>query len=51
MARMFESCLRENGIGCVITAASDATKVFVLPNRKARAKEIIREVMDATPPE
>jgi len=51
MARMFQSCLRENGIGCVIAAANDATKVFVLPNREARAKEIIREVMDATPPE
>ena len=51
MARMFESCLRENGIGCVIAAANDTTKVFVLPNREARAKEIVREVMDATPPE
>lgn len=51
MAQMFESCLRENGIACVIVPKGNATAMLVLPQREARAKEIIREIIEATPPE
>jgi hypothetical protein len=51
MAQTLKVCLRENGIDCVLAARVDATRVLVAPNFEARAKEIIREVIEATPPE
>jgi len=45
------ACLRENGISSVIVAEGQSAKILVTPNHEARAKEIIREVIDATPPE
>ena len=51
MADTLKDCMRENGIDCVLTAKGDATRVLVAPNYEARAKEIIREVIEATPPE
>jgi hypothetical protein len=44
-------CLRENGIPCAIDVVGDVTKLRVLPEHEARAKEIIREVTEATSPE
>jgi hypothetical protein len=53
MVENLKACLRENGIPSVIdeqgTAGSAALRV--LPEHAARAKEIIREVIEATPPE
>lgn len=51
MAQILNDCLRENGIGSVIDSQRNATKLLVLPKHEARAKEIIREVIEATPPE
>jgi len=51
MAQTFKDCLREVGIGCVIAAAAGKQVIFVLPSSAARAKEIIREIVDQTPPE
>jgi hypothetical protein len=50
MAHTLNDCLRENGIDCVLTARGEATQVLVGPNFEARAREIIREVIEATPP-
>jgi hypothetical protein len=50
-AETFRLCLRENGIPCAIDVLGDTAKVRVLPEHEARAKEIIREVIEATPPE
>lgn len=51
MARMLEASLRENGIGCVATQTSARTAIRVLPDSEKRAREIVREVIEATPPE
>jgi hypothetical protein len=51
MLDILEACLRENGIASVRIAEGSSAKLFVLPHRADRAKEIIREVIDATPEE
>jgi hypothetical protein len=51
MAQTFKDCLREVGIGCVIAAAAGKRVISVLPSSAARAKEIIREIVEQTPPE
>jgi hypothetical protein len=48
-AQKIQLCLRENGIGCVIKSEADVARVFVVPGSGPRAKEIIREVIEATP--
>lgn len=51
-AEVFRDCLLENGIGCVIDDASPNEQCLrVLPTQEARAREIIREILDGTPPE
>ena len=56
---MIVASLRENGIGCRIGAGEERDdrlvdgapqKLFVLPEDVERAKEIIREIVDAAPP-
>ncbi len=51
MAQNLRVCLRENGIGCALTKANGCGRLAVLPSDEARAREIIREVVEATPPE
>jgi hypothetical protein len=51
MAKMLQACLRENGIGCVLDDPDGKTRIRVLRASENRAREIIREVMEATPPE
>jgi hypothetical protein len=51
VAEDLKACLRENGIPCAIDVLGDTAKVRVLSEHEARAKEIIREVIEATPPE
>jgi hypothetical protein len=51
MAETFKVCLREVGINCVLTADGGRQRVFVLPAAESRAKEIVREIIEQTPPE
>jgi hypothetical protein len=51
MAEILEDCLRENGIGCAVDHTGVKSRILVLPNAEVRAREIIREVIEATPPE
>jgi Putative prokaryotic signal transducing protein len=51
MAEMLQACLRENGVGCVIDDSGGSTRIRVVPESEARAREIIREVIEGTPPE
>ena len=48
---MLVACLHENGIGCVVNDASEPPRICVMPASQARAKQIVREVVEATPPE
>ena len=45
---MLIACLRENGIACELDA-EDGFHIFVMPSSESRAREIIREVIDASP--
>lgn len=53
IAENLKACLREVGIPSVIDEQGKGSSVGlrVLPDHQARAKEIIREVIEATPPE
>lgn len=51
MAQGLKDSLRENGIGCTITKAEAGCRLAVVPSEAVRAREIIREVVEATPPE
>ena len=51
MAEILEDCLRENGIGCAVDQIGVKYRILVLPISEVRAREIIREVIEATPPE
>jgi len=61
VADMVRMSLRENQIPCRLdsgegeeemeTSTEIVTRVFVLPADEARAKEIVREITDAAPPE
>lgn len=49
---MIESSLRENHIPARTDTLTDGSrKIFVLPDDAGRAREIIREITDGTPPE
>ncbi len=51
MAQILKDCLRENGIGCIVDRADGQTpRVLVPPESGARAREIVREVIDGEPP-
>jgi len=56
---MIEASLRENGIGCRLDTVEKAPdqppeaprqKLSVPPEDVTRAKEIVREIVEATPP-
>ncbi len=51
MAQSIDVCLREVGIGCVVNESSGNFGVCVEPAAEARAKEIVREIVEQTPPE
>lgn len=51
MKDMLIMCLRGNGIGSVVDDADGKSRIRVLPSTEARSREIIREVVEATPPE
>lgn len=51
MALFLKSCLAANGIGCHISDEEPGTfAVRVLPEDEARAKEIVRQVVEGIPP-
>jgi hypothetical protein len=51
MAEDFRACLLGVGIGCEVKQENGKSRVLVMPGSEARAREIIREVIEATPPE
>jgi len=51
MRNVLISCLRENGIGCAVDDSGAEHHILVMPSSEKRAKEIIREVVEASPPE
>jgi hypothetical protein len=50
-AENIRMCLREVGIGCDLRQENGQSQVLVMPPAEPRAKEIIREMIEATPPE
>jgi hypothetical protein len=51
VARSLKDSLRENGIGCALAKGETCSRLAVLPSNEARAREIIREVVEGIPPE
>jgi hypothetical protein len=51
VAQFLTAALQENEIPIHLETVGDLTKVFVSAANEARAREIVREVVDATPPE
>jgi hypothetical protein len=51
VAENIRVCLREVAIGCEVRERNAESRVFVKPQAEARAREIIREVIEAAPPE
>lgn len=49
MAQVFQECLSNVGIGCVVNADRGQAQVFVTPAAEERAREVIREIEEATP--
>jgi hypothetical protein len=49
MAETVSMCLRENGIGCVVEKSGGNRLVLVMPESEARAREIVREIVEGTP--
>jgi len=47
---MLTACLNENKISCRSETLGDRVTIFVQPADEARAREIIREVIEAAPP-
>jgi len=51
IAQFLKSCLVENGIGCYIESRhTGAIAVRILPAHNAKAKEIVRQALEAIPP-
>jgi hypothetical protein len=51
MAAYLNDCLRGVGIGCVVSAGGPKVRVLVQHATEKRAREIIREIVEASPPE
>lgn len=51
MAEALRLSLRENGIGSTVTRGAGGTRVSVLPADEPRAREIIREIIEAASPQ
>ena len=51
IAQFLTTALKENEITIHLETAGDLTTIFVSATDEARAREIVREVVDATPPE
>jgi hypothetical protein len=51
MAENIRMCLREVGIGSELKQGNGKSGVLVMPGSDARAREIVREIVEGTPPE
>jgi hypothetical protein len=51
MAAYLEDCLNGIGIGCVVKVEGAKSRVRVLPSAEKRAREIVREIVEQSPPE
>jgi hypothetical protein len=51
MADYLKLCLSGVGIGCVVLEDRGKTRVRVLPATEIRAREIVREILEGTPPQ
>jgi hypothetical protein len=51
MADYLQMSLNENGIGCVVVEEGGKRKVLVVPGAESRAQEIVRQVVDGSPPQ
>lgn len=51
MAQDIKACLAENRIACVISEEGGKHRVLVLPADETRAKEIVREIVEESPPQ
>jgi hypothetical protein len=51
IAQFLTAALKENEITIHLETTGDLTTIFVSATDEARAREIVREVVDATPPE
>jgi hypothetical protein len=45
------AALHENGINCRLDKRGTQARLYVLPHDAARAREIVREVVEGQPPE
>jgi hypothetical protein len=50
MAQYLDDCLRGVGIGCVRNDVPGQTRILVLPASEKRAREVIREIAEQSPP-
>jgi hypothetical protein len=50
MAEYLKLCLSGVGIGCVLREGDGSQRAMVLPSDESRAKEIVREIIEDTPP-
>ena len=50
MAQNLAACLRGVGVGCLLSEHGGKSRVRVLLEAEERAREIVREVVDASPP-
>jgi hypothetical protein len=51
LADNLKMCLAGVGVGCAVREVGEKIRVFVLPDQQTRAREIVREVVDAEPPQ
>jgi cell division septation protein DedD len=51
LANNLAMSLRENGISAHLTVGGSQRRLVVHPDKETRAKEIVREVVEASPPE
>lgn len=51
MADYLALCLRGVGVGCVLGEDGGKSRVMVLPEAEKRAREVVREVVEGTPPQ
>jgi hypothetical protein len=51
LAENIPICLRGVGIGCEVKEENGKSRILVMPQAEARAREIIREVVEASPPQ
>jgi hypothetical protein len=49
LARFLQDTVRENGVGCRVASDSEL-RLLVRPEDTGRAREIVREVLEGTPP-